>query len=267
MNKETKTCQNCKTDFTIEPEDFSFYEKIKVPPPTWCPECRFQRRILWRNERKLFRNKSAKTGKSILSLAHPDSGMTIYDQEEWWKDDWDATTYGKEYNPSKPFLAQFGKLMREVPYYSRVVMSMENSDYCGNANALKNCYLLFNSNHSEDCSYGNAVDDSKSCIDNSHIAKTENSYSSFWLTGCHGTRFSAECEECVSTWFSKNCRGCTNCVGCVNLRNKQYCIFNEQYTKEEYEKKVTEMKLDTWSGMKIVEEKAKNSGFFPQQIR
>jgi len=29
---ETKNCQNCKNDFTIEPDDFSFYEKIKVPP-------------------------------------------------------------------------------------------------------------------------------------------------------------------------------------------------------------------------------------------
>jgi hypothetical protein len=27
---------------------------------------------------------------------------------------------------------------------------------------------------------------------------------------------------------------CSNLFGCVNLRNKQYCIFNKQYTKEEY---------------------------------
>jgi RNA polymerase subunit RPABC4/transcription elongation factor Spt4 len=37
---ETKNCQNCKKDFNIEPDDFSFYEKMKVPVPTWCPECR-----------------------------------------------------------------------------------------------------------------------------------------------------------------------------------------------------------------------------------
>ncbi|KKT07962.1 MAG: hypothetical protein UV85_C0003G0087 [Candidatus Nomurabacteria bacterium GW2011_GWB1_43_19] len=33
MKQEIKTCQNCKKDFMIEPEDFNFYEKIKVPPP------------------------------------------------------------------------------------------------------------------------------------------------------------------------------------------------------------------------------------------
>ena len=37
MNSETKNCQNCHTNFVIVPDDFSFYEKIKVPTPTFCP--------------------------------------------------------------------------------------------------------------------------------------------------------------------------------------------------------------------------------------
>ena len=32
--------------------------------------------------------------------------------------------------------------------------------------------------------------------------------------------------------------GSEHLFGCVGLRNKQYCIFNKQYTKEEYEKLV-----------------------------
>jgi hypothetical protein len=38
MEAKTKICQNCKDEFEIEPEDFKFYEKIKVPSPTFCPE-------------------------------------------------------------------------------------------------------------------------------------------------------------------------------------------------------------------------------------
>ena len=30
---ETKVCQNCHNEFTIEPDDFTFYEKMKVPAP------------------------------------------------------------------------------------------------------------------------------------------------------------------------------------------------------------------------------------------
>ena len=36
MNREQRICQSCKKEFTIEPEDFLFYEKIKVPAPTFC---------------------------------------------------------------------------------------------------------------------------------------------------------------------------------------------------------------------------------------
>ena len=39
---ETKNCQNCKNDFTIEVDDFSFYEKIGVDVPKICSECRAQ---------------------------------------------------------------------------------------------------------------------------------------------------------------------------------------------------------------------------------
>ena len=38
------------------------------------------------------------------------------------------------------------------------------------------------------------------------------------------------------------CVGCKDCFGCVGLRNKQYCILNKQYSKEEYIKMVEKIK-------------------------
>jgi len=61
-------CQNCKKDFIIEPEDFNFYKKIKVPPPTFCPECRLVRRMISTNERVLYKRKCDLTGERILSM-------------------------------------------------------------------------------------------------------------------------------------------------------------------------------------------------------
>src|SRR5262249_11095200 len=34
--------------------------------------------------------------------------------------------------------------------------------------------------------------------------------------------------------YSMNCFSCQSCFGCIGLRNKQYCILNKQYSKEEY---------------------------------
>ena len=65
---EKRTCQNCKKDFTIKSEDFSFYEKIKVPAPTWCPECRMIRRMNFRNERSLYKQNCALCKKSTISM-------------------------------------------------------------------------------------------------------------------------------------------------------------------------------------------------------
>jgi hypothetical protein len=48
---------------------------------------------------------------------------------------------------------------------------------------------------------------------------------------------------CADVWshsrsveYSLTCGVCSDCFGCSKLRNKQYCILNKQYTKEEYEK-------------------------------
>jgi len=38
--------------------------------------------------------------------------------------------------------------------------------------------------------------------------------------------------------------GCRDCFGCVNIKKKQYCILNKQYTKEEYEKLKTQIISD-----------------------
>lgn len=256
MNSETKQCQNCKQDFTIEAEDFEFYKKIEVPPPTFCPGCRFQRRLAYRNERNLYRNKSAKSGQEILALYAPESGVTVYEEKEWWADDWDSLNYGRDYNFSKTFFEQFFDLAKVAPRFNRSVTSMVNSDYSANAGYLKNCYLLFNSNHSEDCAYGNGADNSKDCFDISHVNKCERCYNCFWLTNCYQCFFSIQCEDSQNLWFSKNCKGCQDCFGCVNLRNQKYHIFNQPHTKEDYFKKLEELNLENFGKFQKAKEEA-----------
>ncbi|RJQ28345.1 hypothetical protein C4571_03785, partial [Candidatus Parcubacteria bacterium] len=83
MESETRVCQNCESQFMIEPEDFDFYKKIDVPPPTWCPDCRMKRRLTWRNEHDLYRRKDDAGGKEIFSGFPPDAPIKIYEKEYW----------------------------------------------------------------------------------------------------------------------------------------------------------------------------------------
>jgi len=98
MDSQTKICQNCKKDFVIESEDFVFYEKMKVPPPTWCPECRLIRRLAYREERSFFKDKCERCKQDVVSLFAPGHSFPVYCSECWWKDDWSGTEYGEEYD-------------------------------------------------------------------------------------------------------------------------------------------------------------------------
>ena len=256
-NKNCQNCQNCKKDFIIEPEDFNFYKKIKVPPPTWCPLCRAQRRFAFRNERKLFRVKDAFAGQDIFSIYPTKSGKKIITQEAWYGDSWDALTYAREVDFSKPFLKQILELEKEVPIYNLNCKLIGNSPYSGNATGLKNSYLCFHSNYSEDCMYGSANDFCKDCVDNSHINHSERCYECFWIQNCYQCYFTIMSVESRNLWFCRGCLGCNDCFGCANLIKSSYCIFNQQYTKEEYENEIKKMNLDSISGIKEARKKAR----------
>ena len=116
MSSETKTCQNCKSAFTIEPEDFAFYEKMQVPPPLWCRLCRFQRRLMFMNERALYKRACDLCGKSMITMYSPDKKVVVYCNPCWWSDEWDPMDYGMEYDPSRPFFSQIKELLGKTPW-------------------------------------------------------------------------------------------------------------------------------------------------------
>jgi hypothetical protein len=249
MKQEIKVCQNCKKDFTIESDDFSFYEKMKVPPPTFCPMCRAERRLTFRNERKLFKAKDSFSGEDIFSIYPNEGGRKVVKQETWYGDSWDAMDYGTDYNFSRSFFSQIKELLQKVPIFNQNANFMVNSPYSANATALKNCYLCFGSNYSEDCMYGNAIDFSKDSIDNSHLNHSERCYECFWVQNCYQCYFTIMSIESNNLWFCRDCLGCNNCFGCANLRKSSYCIFNKQYGKVDYENELKKMQLHTISGI------------------
>ena len=254
---ETRVCQNCKSEFRIEAEDFAFYEKMAVPPPTWCPECRMVRRALFYSNRHLFRTKDALTGKEIFSGIPASAPMKVYDKEYWWSDAWDPMNYGRDYDFSRPFFEQFRELMQAVPWPSRNIRRLIRSDYSNNASDLKNCYLCFDLAGSEDSAYlVNAYYD-KNCFDITTSIRGELNYECLVIERCFQTFFSYAGEECRNVWFSRNCTGCADCFGCVNLRSKQYYIFNQPYTQDAYLEEMKRMNLGSYAGLTAARERAR----------
>lgn len=211
-----------------------FYEKIKVPPPTFCPECRLIRRALFRNERVLYKRQDAVSGKEIFSSVPPDAPLTIYEKDYWWSDAWDPVAYCRDYDFSRPFFEQFRELMYAVPWASRIISNVINADYSNNAYYLKNCYLCFSTGYSEDAAYAIDAGYLKNVFDITTGMRDELCYEGSFLYDCYRVFSSHHCEQCHDVWFSRDCLGCSDCFGCANLRNKQYYIFNKPYTRESY---------------------------------
>jgi len=243
MKTEVKNCQNCKNDFKIEPEDFNFYEKIKVPPPTFCPECRNQRRMSWRNERTLHRNKCAKTGKSLISCFSAESPFTVYERDIWWGDEWNPTEFGMEYDFSKPFFGQFRTLLEKVPHPNLFIGKCVNTFYGNYIGEFRNSYLISASWAGENVSYSSRANACKDCMDMFTVNNCEFSYEDVTSSKCYETFFSQNADSCTSSYFLYDCKNCINCFGCTSLRNKSNCLWNEQLTKEEYDKKLAELDI------------------------
>jgi hypothetical protein len=103
----------------------------------------------------------------------------------------------------------------------------------------KKCEHCFNVTDSEDCKYLYDVLTAKNCYDINYslydpqanyevISTVGLKYSAFYMAGPYNT----------SCFYSHILKSCTDCFGCIGLKNKRNCILNKQYTKEQYEELV-----------------------------
>jgi len=252
MNPETKICQNCKNQFTIEPDDFSFYQKLEVPPPRLCPDCRQQRRMTWRNDYNFYIRECDLCKNRILSIYSPDKPMPVYCPKCWWSDKWSAKEHEQPLDFSKPFFPQFKSLLNKVP-----ALAILNDDGIASTNCQytnyfalgKNCYMVINSWKIEDCAYSFCLVGARNVIDCGIILEgAEHLYHAVHVDTSSRSRYVFNSVGLLDCAYCYDCRNCSNCFMSIGLRNKQYCFQNKQYTKGEYEKILKSYALNTWSG-------------------
>ncbi len=240
---EQKTCRQCNAQFTVEDEDLAFYKKIsptfagktfEIPSPTLCPQCRRQRRLACRNVGKIYARTSDLSGKQIVSCLAPNSKFKVYHLDEWLSDKFDPYKYGRDFDFSRPFFEQLHELSLEVPWAHMDATNNENSEYTNNTSDCKNCYLVENSTEAEDSFYSLGLFYSKDCVDCYKTFRCESCYECINIESCYNCYFCKDTINCSESILLDSCVGCQNCYGCSNLSNKQYWIFNEPKTKEEF---------------------------------
>lgn len=132
----------------------------------------------------------------------------------------------------------FNKLRKERVYKYANIVASENSsgDFIRNC---KNCQNCFDVNDSEDCCYVNVGVKTKDLLDCSNMyINPELSYQVLGTIATFNVHFCIYVFHSSDLLYCQHCHSSQNCFGCVGLKNKKYCIFNKQYTKEEYEELV-----------------------------
>lgn len=260
---ENKTCKKCTAVFPITDKDMEFYTKVSptfggkkyvIPPPTLCPDCRQQRRLAFRNERKLYKRTCDVTGKEIISIYSPDKPYTVYHQDYWWSDKWDPMSYGKDFDFSRGAFEQFGEMMNMIPRPSLLNTSLENSEYVNYSSYLKNCYLVFDTTQGENLMFWNNTEYTNNSVDFQDARQCSECYDIIDCSDCHNIIhgwwcvFSHDCQYVVDT---KNAH---HCFLSDTIYNKSYIFENQQCTPDEYEKKVDSfLKLNTEERKKKIE--------------
>lgn len=235
-----KTCKQCSVTFEITDVEAAYLKARELVLPEACPACRRRQRLRFRNFFNLYHRTCNLTGKKIISMYDTDVPFPVYDLHEWWSDKWDGKSYGLTWDRSRPILDHIADLHTKVPRMAIMNTSSENTDYCNLCFYSRNCYLVHGCVNSEDCLYGHIVWRSKNCVDCLYVYKCELCTECIDCLECTRLAYSRDCGNCHDSLFLVHCNGCRDCFGCVGLKNKQYCIFNEQHSAEEYKRKLAE---------------------------
>lgn len=242
-------CVACGETFEIPAADLAFLDRMapsfagevfSIPPPTHCPLCRWQRRLAFRNERRLYKRKCDLTGKQMISMHAADAPFPVYYISDWLGDKWDARSYGRDFDFGRPFFEQFAELARVVPRFSLFVDPTmdENSEYTNCASESKNCYLISQAEKNQDCYHSRGINNCRDCCDCLRVNDCELCYECINASRCYRCSFVQDCDSCSECFFSSDLRGCQYCFGCHGLQQKQFYMFNEPLSRGEWERRI-----------------------------
>jgi len=241
-------CSSCSVSFEFTDEDEADLvlcapslgeQRLAIAPPKNCPTCRQQQRLIFRNDLFLYQNVCGHCSKAIVSIYPKELAGTVLCKECFWSDAWNARDYGRDFDFSRPFFEQFAELKMSVPRLGLFFTHSENSDFTVHSTKNKNCYLTTSVHECENVYYSDSLRNCRDCCDMFACHRMELCYECCHSYECFNSAYLENCTGLSDSSWCFDCKGGSNLVGCVGLRNGSNSIFNKRATPEEC-KAVTE---------------------------
>ena len=158
-------------------------------------------------------------------------------------------------DPHFDFVKEFRRLFLKSPSCGAYTRASENCPYGDVIVVSKDCYMCFNCGQCRDVCYSENSKTLIDCYDCGYCEQCEICYQCIDCDSCYNCDFCQDCSNCESVKLSYDMRRCKNCIGCAGLRDKQYMIFNEQYSKKDYEEKAAKLDYGDNAALGFIEKK------------
>lgn len=195
---------------------------------------------MFRNERTLYKRECSSTGKSIVALYPEEYEGKVYSPDLRRSDSRNPLEYGKDYIPWQ-FYADLKDLFKQAPFLNMFAFNNENSDYTNGSEGNKNCYMIFASDHNEDCCYSYSIFECKNVIDAYGCKNCENSYQVIDAINSMKIMYSQRVEDSFNIAFSHNIKNCKNIFLSTDLKDKEYYYMNQFVGKQKWENEIAPM--------------------------
>lgn len=147
------------------------------------------------------------------------------------KKEWNLSSY-QNYQRAKDF---FAEMMKTQAWHRALqVDKCENSsgNFIHHSKDCENCYMLsYHENCANVCFSGPHA---KMALDSLGTVGSELSFMCSLPVYSYMSRFSFSLSHCRFVDYSAYLQNCHYCFGCCGLVNQRYCIFNKQYSENEY---------------------------------
>ena len=113
-----------------------------------------------------------------------------------------------------------------------------------NLSQCKNLQISFGANRCEDGKYLFYSEGQSDSYDDNFSGGEGGAALNYETIGCYmpyNSKFIFSSWTLSNSLYCNFCHSIKDCFGCVGIRNKQYCILNKQYSKDEYEKLVAKI--------------------------
>ena len=246
-----RTCQLTGEKWFMDEIEIVWYRHFNVPPSKYSPQTRMKLLYGYVAIFDVWYNRHALTGKPTISNVHPATGIRVLPDQEWFGTDF--TEKGMDMDLSQPFFHQYYTLSRAVPraagnHYVLPVRSTafisfgDEDSHFVLASQSKRCTSCVNAYDAEDSAEVARMRTGNLCCNVIHSDRL------------HHCSFVRESFDCMDSSFLFDCRNCSFCFGATNKRNRKYLWWNEQLSKEEWERRRAGVDLASWEVRKEYEE-------------